>query len=205
MLRKCVIALLFSLFIGELCGYAQTVQKDARPFTLGVKTNLLMDAVLIPNVGVEVPLGSRWSVGLDWQYAWWQKKAMAFCWQTYGGYFTVRRYVGKDKGLLTGHHVGVYGQLLTYDVDFGSRGAQSARWNYGGGVEYGYSMPLREHLHVDFSIGVGYLGGLFKEYNPVDDHFVWQATKQLNWIGPTKAEVSLVWTLGLGNNRNKNQ
>ena len=48
-------------------------------------------------------------------------------------------------------------------------------------------------------IGVGYFGGEYKEYIPQDDCYVWQATKDRNWVGPTKAEVSLVWLLGRGN------
>ena len=49
-------------------------------------------------------------------------------------------------------------------------------------------------------IGLGYLGGEYQEYLPKDGHYVWQATKQRRWFGPTKAEVSLVWLLGRNNN-----
>ena len=40
---------------------------------------------------------------------------------------------------------------------------------------------------------------------PMDNHYVWKATKKRNWFGPTKAEVSLVWLLGGGyGNEKKN-
>ena len=165
---------------------------------MAIKTNALVDIGLIPNVGVEFSLGNRWSVGADWHYAWWKLDSKAIYWQTYGGYLTARKYFDKDKGTFTGHHIGLYGQLLTYDFELGGRGVQAAQPNYGGGVEYGYAMPLGKYFHLDFSIGVGYLGGPFKEYEPQDIHYVWQATKHLHWFGPTKAEVSLVWILNFG-------
>ena len=56
---------------------------------------------------------------------------------------------------------------------------------------------------MDFTVGIGYLGGEYKEYLPIDNCYVWQATKHRHWFGPTKAEVSLVWLLGRGNYNEK--
>lgn len=67
------------------------------------------------------------------------------------------------------------------------------------GVSYGYSLPLTSRLNMDFTLGLGYLGGIYKEYLPIDDHYVWQKTRRMNWFGPTKAEISLVWLIGRGN------
>ena len=71
--------------------------------------------------------------------------------------------------------------------------------NYAVGVEYGYSLPIAKRLNIDFTIGVGYWGGKYYEYEPLDGHNVWQVTRQRHWFGPTKAEISLVWLLGNGN------
>ena len=51
-------------------------------------------------------------------------------------------------------------------------------------------------LNIDFSLGVGYFGGRYKEYVPMDDCYVWQKTENLRWFGPTRAEIALVWILG---------
>ena len=75
--------------------------------------------------------------------------------------------------------------------------------NFGAGIEYGYSKPVARRLNLDFSIGVGYLGGTYYEYVPKGNCYVWQATKKRNWFGPTKAEISLVWLIGHGNVNNK--
>ena len=100
---------------------------------------------------------------------------------------------------LTGHHVGLYGQIVTYDFELGGKGYLGDKWSYGGGVAYGYSLPVGHRFNVDFTLGIGYLGGLYKEYIPLDGHYVWQTTKKRRWFGPTKAGISLVWLIGRGN------
>lgn len=58
-------------------------------------------------------------------------------------------------------------------------------------------------LKIDFTLGVGYWGGIYHEYEPQAGYYVWKATKERRWIGPTKAEISLVWLLGRGNSNRK--
>jgi len=186
----------------------ETIQMEEReparvksPFYMGLKTNLLYDALAIPNAGVEFYLGWNWSVSGHWMYAWWKTDRRHWYWRTYGGDIALRKWFGRqahDKPL-TGHHIGVYGQLVTYDFETGGRGYLGDRWSYGGGLEYGYSHPIARRLNLDFTLGGGYLGGEYKKYVPEDDCYVWQATKQRHWVGPTKAEVSLVWLVGRGN------
>ena len=60
-------------------------EMEKRPFYMAVKTNLLYDAALVPNVGLEVYLGGGWSVGGDWMYAWWSKDSKHRYWRIYGG------------------------------------------------------------------------------------------------------------------------
>lgn len=175
--------------------------KEKKPYYIAAKTNLLYDAAIVPNVGVEVYLGKNFSVAGNWMYSWWKSDRVSWYWRTYGGDLALRYWFGraaKEKPL-TGHHIGLYGQILTYDIEVGGRGYLGDRWSYGGGLEYGYSLPVRQRLNIDFTLGLGYLGGEFQEYLPIDGHYVWQVTKMRNWIGPTKLEVSLIWQLGRGN------
>lgn len=165
-----------------------------------LSTNVLYDAALVPNVGVGIYLGKRMTLYADWMHAWWSRNSKHRYWRCYGAEIGLRRYFG-DKPF-SGHHVGVYGQGLTYDFEFSGKGRQSDGMSFGGGIEYGYSLPLGRCLNLDFSIGVGYFGGRYKEYEPMDECYVWQATRRLNWFGPTKAGISLVWIIG-GNNRTK--
>lgn len=172
-----------------------------KPFYMAVKTNLLHDAVLIPNIGLEFHLGKGWSILADWNYAWWHSDRVHWYEQTYGGDIELRKYFGKaaKQKPLTGHHLGLYGQLMTYDIETGGRGYQATKWNWGGGISYGYSLPVAKRLNIDFTLGLGYIGGMYEEYLPQDTHYVWQATKRRNYFGPTRAEISLVWLIGRGN------
>ncbi len=171
------------------------------PVYLNVRTNTLYDLALVPNFGVDVYLGGNFSVGANWQYAWWNINKIHWCWRTYGGDLNVRYWFGKaaKEKPLTGHHIGLYGQIITYDFALGKKGIQSNFWNYGGGVEYGHTWPLAYRLNLDVTMGVGYSTGQFYEYIPIDDCYVWQATKNRRYIGPTKLEVSLVWLFGCNN------
>lgn len=180
------------------------------PFYMSIRTNLLYDAAMIPAVGVEFALTRRLSIAAQWHYSWWGAEKSTFCWKNYGGDLALRYWFGgscndRDASLakafspLSGHHLGIYGQMLTYDFEVGGRGYQAPQWNWAAGLEYGYALPVAKRLNIDFNIGVGYMGGRFMEYVPIDDHFVWQATRNTCWIGPTKAEISLVWLLGRNN------
>ena len=186
---------------------AQTVIR--KPFMV-LRTNLLYDAAVIPNIGVEFALGNNWAIGADWWYTWIYNDPRHFYWQSYGGYLTLRYYFtrkskdddprGKEafEDRFTGHHVGIYGSALTYDLEFGGRGEQAAKFGFGGGIEYGYSLRVARSLCIDFTLGVGYQGGEYKKYMPTDDgtgHYVWQSTHRRHWWGPTKAEISLKWII----------
>ncbi|MGM9816236.1 MAG: DUF3575 domain-containing protein [Lepagella sp.] len=181
-----------------------------KPFYMAVRTNMLYDALIVPNVGLEFYLGGHISIGANWMYSWWKSDRTHWYWRTYGGDLNLRYYfANKEPGYtpFKGHHVGVYGQVLTYDIDLGGKGYIGGRpggsmWDkchWGVGVEYGYSLPIHRRLNLDFTLGLGYLTGEFWEYKPIDQCYVWQATKRLHWWGPTKLEVSLVWLIGRGN------
>ena len=182
--------------------HIDTIQqaKQRAPY-VALRTNLLYDAVLVPNIGLEVWLGAGFTLGVDWFYTWIPLDKQHFYWQTYGGYLTARYYFGKQAAAQPygGHHVGIYGSMLTYDVEFGGRGYQASKFGFGGGVEYGYSLPVAKNLCLDFNLGIGYQGGEYKTYLPTDDgtgHYVWEGTYKRHWFGPTKAEISLKWLIG---------
>ena len=165
-----------------------------------VKTNLLYDLLVTPNLGVEIALDNdcKYSFAANWMYAWWNNDQIKWYHRVNGGDLAVRRWFGKKsrENRFSGLHAGVYGQTLTYDFAWGKRGYIAEKYSFAAGVEGGYSMPIGKRLNLDFSLGAGFMWGEYQEYLPMDDCYVWQATKLRRWIGPTKAEVQLVWILG---------
>lgn len=169
-----------------------------------LKSNLLYDALLVPNLSLEASIGSGWTLGAGGMLAWWSKDAKHRYWRIYGGGLEIRKYFGtlsKSKPL-QGHHLGIYGDFLTYDFEFGAKGYQS-KATYAAGIKYGYSHPIAKRLNLDFALGIGYLHSNYKTYVPRDGCYVYQETKKRKWLGPTQAEISLVWLLGKGNTNSK--
>ena len=171
----------------------------ADKFLFSIRTNLLYDFSMIPNLGVEFHLGKRFSLGVNYAHAWWSHDPAHQYWRIYGGDVVFRKYFGgkENWAALSGHHLGAYGQCYSYDFELGGRG-QLSDLTYGGGLEYGYTVPLSHGLSMDFSLGCAYLTGEYKVYEPEDDCYVWKETRQRHYIGPTKAEISLVWLFGNG-------
>lgn len=189
--------------VGEAC------KQSHNPLYVAIKTNTLYDLALVPNVGLEFYTGKGWSVSGSWVSAWWKNSKRNRFWRIYGLELGCRKYFGERLGAspLYGHHVGLYTQFATYDFELGGKGYIGGKpgcnifekMNYGVGLEYGYSLPVARRLNIDFSLGIGYFGGKRWEYRPQDNHYVWQSVCTKHWIGPTKAEVSLVWLVGKKN------
>ncbi|MDE6408760.1 MAG: DUF3575 domain-containing protein [Muribaculaceae bacterium] len=187
----------------------ETLPKKKRNFYMALKTNMLYDALALPSLSAEFYLGKNFSAVANWTYGWWDTDRTHHYWRAYGGDIAVRWWFGK-KALekpLTGHHIGVYGGIFTYDFEFGGTGymgglPHETLWNRSlrmAGIEYGYSLPVAKRLNIDFTIGIGYMGGKYIKYIPDNGRYLWQSTHKINWFGPTKAEVSLVWLIGPGN------
>lgn len=198
-----------ALWTVSFAASAQQQGEGVKPLFAAVKTNMLYDAALVPNIGAEFYVGRNITVGADWMYAWWSKKNRSRYWRIYGGDINCRYWFGsaaKDKPL-TGHHAGVYAGLFTFDFEWGGTAYMGGSpghslWKrpmVNVGVEYGYSLPVARHLNIDFTVGVGYIGGTVEKFRPAEGTYVWESTSRRTWIGPSKAEVSLVWLLGKGN------
>ncbi|MCI2082473.1 MAG: DUF3575 domain-containing protein [Bacteroidales bacterium] len=187
-------------------------KKECWNCPLWVKTNLLYDLALTPNVGIEVNLGNRWSLQGQWEYAWWKDDNIHWYHRIYGGALELRKWFGGyDGDAMHGHHIGVYALGNTYDFEAGKLGSwinnsafQSETGNlsylsYGTGITYGYAFPIAKKWNLDIGISVGYYTGEYMVYKPVDSDYVWQETMKRNYFGITGAQISLVYVLGCRN------
>lgn len=171
---------------------------------VAVKTNLVHDVLLTPDLGIEVSIARRFSLSGEGVWAWWSRSARHRYWRIYGGWLEFRYWLGSLPGrrALSGHHVGVYGSMLEYDFEFGGKGWQSPGLTYGVGVSYGYSFPLNARLNIDVSARVGYSCGELIEYRPQCGTYVCQKHSYNRYFGPTGIEISLVWFPGGGKKNN---
>lgn len=174
--------------------------KDAAPSRIAVKTNLLYDAILIPNLGIDYEFIPGWSIAANGMYARWSKASSHRYWHINGADIELRKWWhsadGNHRPYLTGHHVGLYFQAGSYDIGTGSRGYVSSGPTFNAGATYGYSLSVSNHFNIDFSLSVGYLWGKYKKYVPQDGCYVWMRTSNRRWVGPTRAEISLVYFIG---------
>ena len=168
---------------------------------LALKTNLLFDAALMPNVEIEVPVGKRWSVNGEYAFPWWQFDRGKYCMQVLMGGLEGRYWLGsrksrEDREVLTGHFLGLYAGGGKYDLQWGEKGYQG-EFFIAAGVSYGWATRIARHLHLEFNIGIGLLRTDSRHYHARDNYqtLLWQENGKYTWFGPTKAKISLVWLL----------
>ena len=170
-----------------------------------LRSNLLFDLASVPNIGIELALPRGWTIGLNGMYAWWGGSRHARYWRLEGGELTARRYFGRCS--LSGWHAGLYVQILRYDICINGTGYLSGysgstffqQPTYGGGIEAGYAFRLSDRLNLDLTAGAGVLTGQYQTYSASPGHHsVWQSTRNRRYLGPSKAEISLVWLFGKG-------
>ncbi|WP_455591206.1 DUF3575 domain-containing protein [Bacteroides sp.] len=168
-----------------------------RPW-FALKTNMLFDAALMPNVEVEVPIRKRWSLNGELMFPWWLIDHDKYCLQILMGGLEGRYWLGnrQRKHVLTGHFLGLYAGGGKYDLQWDRDGYQG-EFFIAAGVSYGYAMKIARNLRLEFNIGVGLLCTDYEYYHTLDNYqtLLWQNNGRYTWLGPTKAKISLVWML----------
>lgn len=191
----------------RVSGDSCTEERTRGVSRVALKTNLVYDAVIVPNMGAEFSIGKGFSIGASAWYTWWETstytESSTRFWRSYGGELELRKYLGSANkaDVFSGHHVGIMAEGFLYDYNPRGRKGQMSDFTYGVGLEYGYSVRLDRRLNLDMGVAVGYMGGRYKTYQQDKTCFVWENTRQRNYFGPVKAELSLVYLLGKMNNK----
>lgn len=166
---------------------------------VAVKSNLLHDALLTPDAGIEVRLPGNFSVAVEGILAWWTDDSRHHCWRIYGGWMEARYWLGTKayERALTGHHLGVYGSVHSFDFEFGKgHGWQTPDCMWGVGISYGYSWKLNSRLNIDLSARLGYAEGKVTKYDAQCGMHVCTGREVRRYIGLTDFCVTLVWFPG---------
>lgn len=171
---------------------------------VALRTNLLLPA---SNIGVEVPIGNRWSVAADWYSPWiFRDQKHEWAAQLQFANFEGRYWFGKKhepgqdnrQHRLTGHSVGMYVYGGKYDFERNWSGHQGEFFSVG--VDYLYAIPIFTHrMRLEFEFAFGYFHNrsiaydVFQECGKLIAHG--GCRNYFNSPMPTKAAVSLVLPL----------
>ncbi len=184
------------------------------PPVWAVKTNLLFDAVLAPNVAVEYPLGSRnrWSIEAEYVHPWWIFNHNARAEQLFYVGLELRYWLGNRRRhpWLDGHHIGLSVGTGYYDFEWKKRhDTEGSRAGYRGEgyqgepvvcfLNYGWQHRFARHWAVDLGLGIGLLTTRYRHYIGDHDnrHLMWQNNGRWTWAGPVHANLSIVYTIDL--------
>ncbi|MDL2289994.1 DUF3575 domain-containing protein [Paludibacteraceae bacterium OttesenSCG-928-F17] len=189
-------------------------EKQRKPFVMALKSNLIYDIALLPNLAVEFPFGRNynWSLAIEGNWSWWNTNADSYYFhriQIAG--VELRRWLWNKTGNpLNGWYIGAYGYGGTYDIRLftnkNTDEGQLSNKTYSAGLTLGYAMPIAKRLNLEFGLGLGYIGGEYQKYTIgtcKECIFPWKSTHERIYWGPTKVNISLVWLIGSVSNKNK--
>lgn len=163
-----------------------------RAQTVGIKTNMLEWAAFgTANLGLDLSAGNHFTIGANGAINPWKWSAGKST-RMWGGelelnyYFTYKYY---------GHHIGLYGHYSRYDL--GMRKYNFDGFLYGGGLSYGYTFVLSDHLRLDLHVGAGYDCLDYDRNNVYSDpaDIVRYGHETKDYFGPNKAGITFIYVI----------
>jgi hypothetical protein len=169
---------------------------------VALKTNLLMDATLSPNLGIEFGLAPKWTFDVtgqfnDWKFSegrrWkhWYAQPEARLWfcDRFSGHFLGLHAIGGQYNAGNLHnHIDFLGTDLSKLTDYRYQG-----WFVGVGIAYGYDWILGRHWNLEAEIGIGYAYTRFDKFECAGCGKKVESDKSHHYVGPTKAAINLVY------------
>ena len=155
-----------------------------------LKTNLLYWVALMPNIELEWRINPRWSLALEGNVAWWKNSHRHKYYQI-AMISPEARFHPLVKGPWHGLYVGAFGGGGWDDLETGGTGYQGEAGL--AGLSVGYQWPIARNWSLEAGLGLGYMYSRYKEYIPHDDHYLYQRTKSLNYVGPLKVKFAIAW------------
>ena len=129
-----------------------------------LKTNLLSDIVVRPSLGLEMTVASNISLGISGTYGWISCQPWHDNIRLATADMELRYWFGNNSSaLLKGLHAGIYGAVYRYEFLFDGKGQQAK-------INWKYEVSVDTYHHN-----------------------VWTEEKSRNYVGPAKAEISLIW------------
>jgi len=169
---------------------------------VALKTNLLSDALLSPNLGIEIGLAPKWTLDISGQYNGW-KLSHGRRWKHWAVQPEARFWFC-DR--FAGHFIGVHAHGGQYNVggfdgkiNFLGTDARKLRdtryqgWFAGAGIAYGYAWILGKHWNLEAEIGIGYSYTRYDRFRCTGCGKKIEIDKPHHYAGLTKAAVNIVY------------
>lgn len=193
-------------YISVLPSSAQSIPSDSVIFipTGSIKNNLLYDATLTPNIGLEVKIGSRSTFQVFYGINPW-KFSDTKKWRHWSLMPEYRYWLKKEKApYLLGWFAGVHalgGEFNVGGVDmpFGMmkwlKNNRYEGWYIGGGLTLGHAWRLSDRWRLEAAVGVGYIRFRYDRYqNEWCGDFIHSGT--YDYFGPTKLALNIAYNFG---------
>ena len=194
-----IIKRIFVLLVFVLTGMTQGVKAQ----DVAVKSNVLADAFLNPNLGIEVGLAPKWTLDITGQF-----NAWTLSHERHWKHWAVQpevRYWFCDR--FSGHFVGAHIHGGQYNIggfdgkiDFLGTDARKLKdtryqgWFVGAGIAYGYAWILNKRWNLEAELGLGWIYTRYDSYPCTQCGTKIADGKSHNYVGPTKAAVNLIYT-----------
>lgn len=166
---------------------------------VGIKTNLISDGFLSPNLGLEIGLARKWSLDLTGQTCLWDVNSHK--WKHWMAQPEIRlwlcdRFAGHFFGL---HAIGGqynFGNIHNKFHFLGSDFSQLTKYRYqgwavGAGLAYGYAWVLGKHWNLEAEIGIGWIHTKYDKFICKNCGKKLESGRHHNYYGPTKLAIAL--------------
>lgn len=166
----------------------------------GLKTNLIGDALLNPNLALEIGLAPRWTLDVSGQMNLWTvgngHKWRHWVVQPEARYWFCQSFAGHFLGF---HALGGQYNVGNLDMNFKFLGTDFSKlkdrryegWGIGAGVAYGYAWPLSRHWNLEAEVGFGWIWTKSNVFPCGECGSEIQHGKVHNYVGPTKLALNI--------------
>lgn len=169
---------------------------------MALKSNILSDALLNPNIAYEIGLAPRWTLDVSGEFNAWNmshhRRWKHWVVQPEVRYWFCDRFAGHFVGA---HLLGGQYNVGGLDFDFKFLGTDFSKlkdsryqgWFGGLGVAYGYDWVLSQHWNLEAEFGFGWTYTRFDRFPCAHCGTKIESDKPHNYVGPTKVAVNLVY------------
>ena len=165
---------------------------------VGIKTNLISDAVTTPNLGVEFRMAPKWTMDISGQVNAWnihERRWRHWMLQPEARLWLCEAFQGSFFGL---HAIGGQFNIGNIDNNIKFLGSDFSKlkdhryqgWGVGAGIAYGYDWILAKHWNLEAEIGIGWIYTKYDRY-PCAVCGTQDGSGHHNYFGPTKLSLAI--------------